>query len=273
VSGVSFNHVYNFGYWLEGFSYTNKYNSTDSTYTNEHGVMAYLGNNQSAVYAVGQKRGVITPAAQSTVTGFYVTNTTYAYKVIRSGNQFARRFGDTTGTGSGTTVPQGQYPDFFKLVVRAWKSGVQKPDSVTFFLADYRGSSDYIVGDWQFVNTATLGGADSLVFTLRSSDNGQFGMNTPNYFAIDDVRIEFPNPVSAGNIRAEALLVWPQPFIQSITVRTGRSCSMRLFDLNGKMVAATDGALMESLDGLGCGAYLLEINSGGSSQFVKVIKQ
>jgi hypothetical protein len=273
VSGVSFNHVYNFGYWLEGFSYTNKYNSTDSTYTNEHGVMAYLGNSQSAVYTVGQKRAVITPPAQATVTGLYVTNTTYAYKVIRSGNQFARKFGDTTGTGSGTTIPQGQYPDYFKLIVRAWKAGVQKPDSVTFFLADYRSSNDYIVGDWQFVNTAPLGSADSLIFTLRSSDNGQFGMNTPNYFAIDDVRLELPNPVSVLNRAANVLHAWPQPFSNSISVRVEGDCTLRLFDLNGRVVSEADGSTIHAPEGLDAGAYLLEIGAQGLTQRVKVMKQ
>ena len=274
VSGVYFNHVHDFGYWIEGFSYTNKYDSTDGTFSNLYGVVPYHGRSQSAVYTVGQTRGVVTlTAPQSTVNGFYVTNTTFASKTIRYGSQYSRKFGDTTGTGSGTTIAQGQYPDYFKLIVHGWKSGLQKPDSAVFFLADYRTSSDVIVGDWQFMNTSSLGAVDSLIFTLRSTDNGQFGMNTPGFFAIDDVQVTLPNPAGVTTARENGFVVWPQPFSESISVRVDGACALRLLDLQGRIVAAAGSADMQAPDGLAPGTYLLEINAANAVHRVKVVKQ
>jgi len=62
------------------------------------------------------------------------------------------------------------------------------PDSVNFYLADYRfadNDSDYIVNSWKYVDLSTLGGVDTYEFDLSSSDTGAFGMNTPAYFCMD----------------------------------------------------------------------------------------
>ena len=80
---------------------------------------------------------------------------------------------------------------------------------VTFYLADFRSADpaqDYIVNDWRFVDVSSLvsGGAARFSFSLESSDVGPWGMNTPAYFAVDQV----PEPsaavlllcVSAGGI-------------------------------------------------------------------------
>jgi hypothetical protein len=59
---------------------------------------------------------------------------------------------------------------------------------VEFYLADYRfadNRDDYILDTWQYVDLTSLGMIKSLEFTLSSSDIGEWGMNTPAYFAID----------------------------------------------------------------------------------------
>ncbi|MBT3193431.1 MAG: DUF4465 domain-containing protein, partial [Verrucomicrobia bacterium] len=48
---------------------------------------------------------------------------------------------------------------------------------------------DYIVGEWTWVDLTSFGPAvKSLHFSLSSSDNGAWGMNTPAYYAIDDLQ-------------------------------------------------------------------------------------
>ena len=62
-------------------------------------------------------------------------------------------------------------------------------DSVIAVLADFRSnnsSEDYILKTWKWVNLLPLGDIDSLSFSYRSSDVGQFGMNTPGYFCMDN---------------------------------------------------------------------------------------
>lgn len=176
--------------WSGGFSYSNVHDSSTAGFTNKFAAITYNGYNNSDTYVMCQLSGLISLAsAQNTVEGFYITNSTYAYKSILSGDAFARKFGDTTGTGTGGTNTQGSYPDFFKVTFKGYDNGLLKPDSVEFYLADYRNPNnnlDYVVDSWQWVNTSVLGEVDSLRFFMYSSDVGPFGINTPLYFAIDN---------------------------------------------------------------------------------------
>ena len=64
--------------------------------------------------------------------------------------------------------------------------------SVDFYLADFRSGDaplGYVVETWRNVNLTSLYSAQALSFTLTSSDNGAFGMNTPAYFAADDLSV------------------------------------------------------------------------------------
>ena len=58
------------------------------------------------------------------------------------------------------------------------------------YLADFTAEAaeeDYILDAWTWVDLSSLGEVSGLQFTLSSSDNGEYGMNTPAYFAIDDI--------------------------------------------------------------------------------------
>jgi hypothetical protein len=43
----------------------------------------------------------------------------------------------------------------------------------------------HILNTWKCVGLRSLGTVKSLEFSLSSSDTGEFGMNTPAYFAMD----------------------------------------------------------------------------------------
>lgn len=154
-------------------------------FNNQYSAIPGSGAEGSAQYVVAYaySEAVIRltkDAAGGIVNGLYVTNGTYPYRSMKDGDQFAKKFGGETGND----------PDFFKLIVKKWYQGTLHPDTVTFFLADYRFSDnarDYIVKDWHYLDTRRLGNADSLQCTLLSSDTGQFGMNTPAYFCADNI--------------------------------------------------------------------------------------
>ena len=46
-----------------------------------------------------------------------------------------------------------------------------------------------VIDDWTWFDTSGLGKVHGLKFSLSSSDTGQFGMNTPAYFAMDDLTV------------------------------------------------------------------------------------
>ncbi len=167
-----------------GFTYSNKKDSTTSGYGNQYAAITASGYNGSANYAIADEYGNanvrLTGAAEGNpVKGFYVTNTTYAYLSMKSGDMFAKKFGGATGTD----------PDYFRLRVLGWKNGALKQQAVDFFLADFRSADstqDYIVHDWTWLDLQPLGDVDSILFNLSSSDTAFGYMNTPAYFALDD---------------------------------------------------------------------------------------
>jgi hypothetical protein len=167
-----------------GFTYSNMKDSTTPGWANQYSAITASGYNGSSNYAVADEYGnakvLLTGSAKGKlVNGFYVTNTTYAYLSMRDGDAFSKKFGGATGTD----------PDWFKLTAKGWLNGTLKNASVEFYLADFRSADstqDYIVRDWRWVSLQPLGNVDSIQFFLSSSDTGQWGMNTPAYFCIDN---------------------------------------------------------------------------------------
>ncbi len=114
--------------------------------------------------------------------GFYINNTHIGLTSIRDGSLYNKKFGGETGND----------PDWFKLSV--W--GIRSDNSITpkteHYLADFRSrdnSKDYIQNGWRWVDLKSLGEVKELRFELQSTDNGDFGMNTPAYFCMDNLSI------------------------------------------------------------------------------------
>ncbi len=270
TGGASFQHKYS-GYWSGGFSYTNKYDSATVGFTNLYGVKPLKGYNNSNIYVIGQDNGVINLTAPSnTVGGFYITNTTYAYKSMKLGDSFAKKFGGVSGND----------PDFFKVTVRGYKGGVLLADSVPFYLADFRftnNSLDYLVDTWQWVNTSTLGNVDSLKFFMFTSDNGSFGPNTPLFFGIDNFTTTQSSVGLAENKTNFNLSVYPNPFSSVITIQSDilTEGTISIMDVAGKIIYSQQLNEMQTtldVNALPNGIYFLELSSAGQKTVKKLIK-
>lgn len=273
------------GFWESGTAYTNKKDTVDGTFSNLYGCIANgaaNGNN----YATVQDGAIITFSNNATqVSGFFITNTTYAWKTIKNGNSFSRKFGDTTGTFSSGFYAQGGYPDYFKLVVFGYKGGIKKADSVQYYLADYRfnGSiNDYVVKNWQYLNCTTIGVVDSLVFKLRSSDNGSFGMNTPGFFSMDNFTTV--NTVGINELEnVSNSVVFPNPATNNVNIefeaKNETVLKINILDLTGKIVfESTFQSILGSnsvelkMDELEAGLYFIEMSDSNSSKRIKIVK-
>lgn len=207
--GANFNNVYTpqFSSW-EGWSYSNVTDNTTAGYTNEYSAFpgggAILGGGVApgTNYAVAYDDGFVIPtitfAAPQQVVSVQLTNATYAALSMRDGDGFAKKFGGDTGND----------PDYFSLTITGLDAANNSLGSVLFYLADYRfanNAEDYIVNDWTTVNLSSLGSnVKSLTFTLESSDAGPFGINTPAYFALDNL-VLVPEPSAAMLLLASAL--------------------------------------------------------------------
>ena len=192
-SGATLNnsHVVDNGVWSQ-FGYSNRTDTTTAGFTNQFSAFAGIGALESQTYGVvfvdPSSTGLPTisvPNDAGSLSSVRVTNTTYAALSMRDGDSFAKKFGGDSGND----------PDFFRLTIEGKSTAGTSVGTVVTYLADYRAtdnSLDYIVQDWKTVDLSPIEKADLLEFSLASSDVGTFGMNTPAYFAIDELAWNTP---------------------------------------------------------------------------------
>jgi hypothetical protein len=183
--GVHFSNNYDaeWGSW-DGFAYSNLTDTATMGFAAQYNAVSGSGQGGSANYAVGYI-GFVTPPTiilpeRGFVQSLYITNSNYTYYSMLNGDDFAKKFGGESGDD----------PDWYKLTITGKDVDGNSVGAVDFYLADYRfedNAEDYIVDTWKYVDLTPLGQVMSLEFTLSSSDTGDFGMNTPGYFAIDTV--------------------------------------------------------------------------------------
>jgi hypothetical protein len=192
--GLVFNNDYNATWdsWT-GWSYSNTIDTTTPGYTNQYSARTGAGALGSRTYAVANVySGGAPPTVELTAAtaglnfqSLMVTNTTYAALSMRDGDVFAKQFGGVDGSD----------PDWFLLTIEGFDGSGNSVGTVDFYLADYRSSDpaeDYIVDAWTELDVSSLASATKLGFSLSSSDVGMFGMNTPAYFAVDNIVLSGP---------------------------------------------------------------------------------
>jgi hypothetical protein len=183
--GVHFLNSYDssYGSW-NGWSYSNTRDVTTAGFANQYSAFtgdAYSGANYGVYFASRMSTPTITASVAGTFEGMYVTNTTYAALSMRKGDSFAKKFGGADGTD----------PDWFLLTITGKDATGTATGTVEFYLADYQfenAKDDYIISNWTFVDLRVLGDhVKGLELALSSSDIGDWGMNTPAYFAMDSL--------------------------------------------------------------------------------------
>jgi len=172
-----------FSTW-SGFAYSAVTDTVVKDYTNQYSCVAKGGIDGSEKYGVFYFSGVADTlffTLPEKVTEIGLCNTVYTYNTIKYGNQFSKKFGGVTGND----------PDWFKLTVTAINSDGVAIGAGDIYLADYRftdNSSDYIANVWGSIDLSSFGFIKALKFELSSSDEGIYGINTPAYICIDNIK-------------------------------------------------------------------------------------
>ena len=162
-----------------GFAYSNTTDIETPGWSNESSAYIASGGDSKNIYAVSYVSGessTITFDFEVNLVAAKFTNSTYAYHTISNGDFYASPF--TEG-------------DWFKLTLTGYNESDTEAGEVEYYLADFRDGSNYITDSWTRVDLGTLRGVSKIVFTLESSDIGDWGMNTPAYFCMDDLEIEY----------------------------------------------------------------------------------
>jgi hypothetical protein len=180
---ADFLYSYNYGCCWSGFTYSNEIDTTTAGFGNDQSAITGdgvgIGQDNYAVGYLDAFSGVpvtVSFDGPKTVQGSYFTNTTYSYLAVANGDD-----------GNDPAFVKGPFGegDFFKLTVSGLDSGGSSISSLDILLADEAA----VIDEWEWVGLSGLGEVYGLSFTMTSSDTGDFGMNTPGYFAIDNLTV------------------------------------------------------------------------------------
>ena len=266
-NGLFFRNDFNaaFQAWT-GFALSRKTDSTTAGFGNQFSCrpgIAYEGQTFGLAYA--HSRIFFRKAAGTEgriLRQFRLANNTYAARSMQDGDAFAKKFGG----------PDGLDPDFFKLKVFNYLNG-NINDSAEFFLADYRQpglANDYILSGWLQAETGFSQPFDSIGFELSSSDNGSFGMNTPAYFCIDEVKTDGFSEVNKA--KTDFIRLFPNPASDHIYFNLRKSMPFRILSTDGRVLMQETGVTglnRLSLSSLPSGLYLFQSEELQTVRFQK----
>lgn len=181
---LEFSHYYSNDWGFGGgFTYTNKTDRTTPGFSN---ISAITGKGKAGKVYLTANANSYTPAQVTNLQpdeyefeGAWITNTTYAYLAVKDGN-----------AGSGIPVKKFQAGDWFKVTAVGYKADDSELGRVDFYLADFRDGKAKIVDTWEWFDWSPIEEAAYIRFELSSTDNGEWGMNTPSYFCLDGITLE-----------------------------------------------------------------------------------
>lgn len=189
-NGVFFENNYNATYdSFTGYAASTMTDTTTPGFGNQFSNITGSGAGGSDTYGIAFLTGSIILPSATVVQSAEFTNTTYTALSMLNGDAFAKTFGGISGDD----------PDFFRLIIEGIDSLGASTGTVDLFLADYTSANpldDYVLDEWTLLNLSGLGTISELRFSFESSDIGDFGINTPVYFSIDNL-VTIPEPSTA----------------------------------------------------------------------------
>lgn len=170
---------------------------------------AYEGENFNVWTASYGGTNGITLEEAAVVPGFFINNSAYAVNSMCNGDGYAKKFGKD---------------DWFRLAIGAMRNGEGIYSTV---YVDLAANGEYI-DKWTYVDLTEFGKVDAIFFTLTSSDNGDYGMNTPAYFCMDN----FGQAKPAGYVEPERAKFDGEQGIEGVEAATKAFKVMR----NGQLI-------------------------------------
>ena len=280
TGGFTFENTYTAAWFsFTGWAYSNSMDMTTPGYNNQFSVITGTGENGSnqfgLCYVNGNNRMFAENGAPLNLSGTYVSNTTYAYLSMRDGDAYGKKFGDSTDANG--TIDGTNGADWFLLTIYALGiDSTYTGDSVNFYLADFRfadNSLDYIVNTWEYVDLSTLGTVYGLDFKLSSSDEGTWGMNTPAYFAMDNLTGGY---AKIANTNKDLVRVYPNPSSGIFYLNSPKSYNYQVIDMAGKVLMEKQTSGNKELIDLSAvenGMYFISLKNEHENITKRLIKQ
>jgi len=262
---ISFENFYNQTYdsW-SGFSFCNWTDSITEGYTNQWSTFAghaASGNNFGLAYIQADwETGTYEPvpinmsfSAPVIIDSLKLTNNTYSGKATRDGDMFHNAY--TTD-------------DYYFVRIIGYFNDLAT-DSVDFYLADFTNDENIVVQNWKNVDLSTLDTVTSIKYSVFSSDEGDYGINTPTYFCIDDIAYK-TLPSANQTIAKNNFTIYPNPtadyihFSEDIT-------EAYIFDLTGRLITTTSQKTVD-VSSFSTGTYIVKAKINNEFAVTKFIK-
>ena len=166
-----------------GFAISNTVDQTTVGFQNQYAAFPGSGSEGSSNYLISFGNGADL-AASLLIDSIDITNTTYAALAVLGDDGFG-----------GVSGPLEDSDGFFELTIQGNNASASQ-QQIVVGLADYRDGDDILIDAWQTVDVSGLE-SNELTFSFSGSDVGMFGLNTPAYFALDNVTLAaVPEPSS-----------------------------------------------------------------------------
>ncbi len=180
VNDYVFDSLFNYGYCNGGFYVSSKTDKQTRGYLNEYSVYADGGADNSKQFAVLYYSAWSAQNARIQFTkavspkNISLTNSTYTYWSLKEGDAISK------ACAAG---------DWFKVTIIG-QNGDTRTDSLDFYLADFRDGKTFICDTWTSVDLSALGAVTDIYFTIDGTDKGDWGLNTPAYVCLDNLKYE-----------------------------------------------------------------------------------
>ena len=119
--------------------------------------------------------------------GVYVSNHPWPY------------YGCEHGDGFGEPFAEGDHFDLTAVGVKPDGSEV----AVTMTLVDFTNGELHAANDWTFFDLSSMGEVTMVYFTMSSTDEGPYGMNTAAYFCMDKFQVKVDYSTSVKDVNAD----------------------------------------------------------------------
>ena len=118
---------------------------------------------------------------------------------------------------------------------------------------------------------------DTIVVSLRSSQNGYCTQQNCLYFYVDDLLLHFSTGLNMPFNPEKGAKFWPNPIRDNLNIKfTGfEQGQLEILNLNGQLVhkqMVNDGQVV-NLESLNSGAYMISIEHNAKKEFYKLIKR
>jgi hypothetical protein len=276
IGGATFNNSYNAA-WMSwsGFAISSEVDVTTAGWGNQYSCFAGSWASASTKFALWYANGEITFSVPTQAVSMMVTNTTYAALSMRDGDDYAKQFGGIYNADGEVDGTNGK--DWFRLTITGMDADDEPTGTIDFYLADFRSDDSlqhFILDVWEWIDLTSLGTVQKLVFELQSSDVGEWGMNTPGYFALDNL-IFYQSSASLNQHDETSYVIYPNPAQNSVNIKQnhGQEFSILLMDAAGNLIQNYIESETHILDlsALPNGVYFIQMTSGNGVNTERIV--